>query len=272
MSGVPVHTQSPINPAKASGISPQTAYVPPNSTASSEATATTTSVTPNYPSAKPGQVAPTPTATRASNPHYGPAAPQPGSVPSPSTAKATSKPTLPPPPKAGELPRPSEYYRPTQALPSNSVQPLPYPQQMMLPTPETSKGQPPASTTSTDSQPLFGPSAALLSPSKAGPDSINPSLTFRGGSNLEHPPGYIQNPHASDMTPDQRSATEQADRSATSQAFGRNASMETNNAPFDDSDSMWEMAKKWAKGASDTVGDYVTEMNEKLSQNLDNKK
>lgn len=289
MSGVPVHTQSPINLAKASGITPQTAYAPPPNFTETTTTTTTTATpsypsarpgkvapaptaTPSYPSAKPGEVAPTPTATRASNPYYEPAAPQPGSVPSPSTARATSRPSLPPPPKAGELPRPSEYYTTPQALPTNSARPIPYPEQMMLTTPEASKGQPQSSTTSTNFSPSIPPSTALKSPPKAGPTFLNPSHTFNGGSNLEHPPGYVQNPHASEMTPDQRFATEQADRSGNSQAFGHNKSMATNNASFEDDDSVWGIAKKWAKGAGDTVGGYVTEMNEKLSQNLDNKK
>lgn len=271
MSGVPVHTQSPINAAKASGVAPQTAYIPPSSTGVTPTT--TASATHEYPPAKPGQVAPTPTATRALNPRYEPPAPQPGSVPSASTARTTSRPSLPPPPKTGELPKPSEFYAPSKAVPTIPAQPISYPQQMMLPTPGTSIGQPPASTTSTSVTPSFSPIATLPTASRTEPTSTNPHYPFGGGgSNLQHPPGYIQNPYASDMTPDQRFATEQVDRLEESQTLGHNESTRKNNSTFGVDNSVWDMTKKWVKGAGDSVGGYVTEMNEKISRNLDNSK
>lgn len=53
---------------------------------------------------------------------------------------------------------------------------------------------------------------------------------------------------------------------------GYNDDSRNTTSGFEDEEGMWGMAKKWAKGASDTVGSYVTDINEKISRNLDNGK
>lgn len=259
MSGIPIHTQSPISPAK------------PGSTTLEGETPSNTS---SYPPAQPG-AAPTPTRTQATDPRHGPLPPQPGATPVPSHPIVTAKANLPPPPKAGEVPKPPEYYTPAQATPTKSTQSQPYPQQMTLPSPSVSHGQPPASTTSTASTLSFASTASLSSSQHSRPtptSSFPPSGSNRDKASLEHPPGYVQNPYASDMTPSQRFATEQASQSGGSPALGYNENRGTSNAGFEDDAGLWGMAKKWAKEASDTVGNYVNDVNEKASRNFDNQK
>ena len=269
MSGIPIHTESPISSAKARGTTPEggsTSNFPASNVA-----AITASNIPDYPSARPGASAPAPTPTRprAADAPHGPPPPQPRATPNPSSSAITAKPSLPPPPKVGEVLRSPEYYSPAQATPTKPVQSQPYPQQMTLPSPITSNGQPPASTSSTSIHPSFASTPFLSTPQQARPISANPSPSSGGGgdgASLEHPPGYIQNPYASDLTPDQRFATEQASQPAGSQTLGYSDRRETSNAGFEDEEGVWGMAKKWAKGASDTVGGYVNEMNEKISK------
>lgn len=259
MSGIPIHTQSPISPAKAS------------STTSNGETSSDTS---NYPSARPG-AAPTPTRAQAIGLHHDPHPPQPGASPVPLPPTVTSKPNLPPPPKVGEVPKPPEYYTPGQATPTKTTQPQPYPPQMTLPSPLASHGQPPASTTSTGYSPSFASTASVPSLQHSRPtptSSFPPSGSGTDEQSLEHPPGYIQNPYASDMTPSQRFATEQASQSGGSPALGYNEKKRTSNAGFEDDEGLWGMAKKWAKEASDTVGSYVNDVNEKASKNFGNQK
>lgn len=267
MSGVPIHTHSPITAAKATAITPQTSYPPPSSTSSSEATTTVTSTAPIYSPAQPGSAVAKPTATKALSTSYGPPLPQPGAVPTASATQIAPQSSLPPPPKAGDKIKPSEYYVPSQPTHATPVQPQPYPSQMMLPAQHHSDGQHSGSTKST----TVGPQFPLL---RSPPSTQNPQLNPGGESvsSLEHPPGYAQNPYASDMTPDQRFATEQANQSGGSMALGYTDAGVNNRAGFQDDESVWGMAKKWAKGASDTVGDYVTDMNEKISRNLNNEK
>lgn len=256
MSGIPIHTQSPISPAKAGS------YTSEGETSSNAS---------SYPSARPG-AAPTPTRTQAIVPRHGPPPPQPGATPVPTHPTVTAKANLPPPPKAGEVPKPAEYYLPTQATPTKSKQPQPYPQQMTLPSPSVSQGQPPASTTSTASTPSFASTASLPAQQHSLPTPTTASPTSGSGKDegsREHPPGYVQNPFASDMTPSQRFATEQASQPGDSQLLGYNE-RRTSNAGFEDNEGFWGIAKKWAKEAGDSVGSYVNDVNEKASRNFDN--
>lgn len=259
MSGIPIHTQSPISPAKDDS----------HRTTSEGDTSPNTS---SYPSARPG-AAPTPTRTQAVGPRYDPPPPQPGANPVPSHPTVTAKANLPPPPKAGEVPKNPEYYTPAHATPTRSIPPQPYPQQMTLPSPSASHGQPPASTTSTAFTPSFASTASSPQHSRPTPTgSFPPSGGGRDEASLEHPPGYVQNPYASDMTPGQRFATEQASQSGGSEALGYSEKRRTSNAGFDDDEGLWGMAKKWAKEASDSVGSYVNDVNEKASRNFNNPK
>ena len=243
MSGIQIHTQSPISAAKAS----------------------TTSTAPNkneYPSAKPGTAPPAPTRTTNTSSQHAPPTPQPGAVPVPQAATTTVKPSVPPPPKAGEKPKSPEYYAPVHATPTHvATQTQPYPQQMSIPPPALSyPGQPPASVTFQNPIPPFAPPSSLYSPGETQQHS-QPTPTIPGADggkarrSLEHPPGYVQNSNAMDMTPTQRSAMQQESRSE-SLGFSDN---NNGNAGYGQEESVWDVAKRFAKG----VGDKVTEINER---------
>ncbi|KAN0114885.1 hypothetical protein V8E51_004429 [Hyaloscypha variabilis] len=193
MSGIPVYTQSPINAAKASGITPQTTTPQgQNSSSNPIPAATTTSASSSsstYSPAQPGVVSlpgpttapqlpplhPTPTTRETTD---SPPQPQPGGLPTPASRR-----TIPPPPKAGELYRPQETGVP--------------PYQMEIPPLAEQGVQPPRSSTSTTttatvSYPVAIPSAEFGIPRRS----------------LEHPPNYQQNVYASELTSDQRRAHE----------------------------------------------------------------
>ena len=70
-----------------------------------------------------------------------------------------------------------------------------------------------------------------------------------GRASLEHPPGYVQNPFASDMTPDQRFAAQQnnENRSETLPSLGYIDNAKGPRAGLEDDESVWGTAKKWVK-------------------------
>lgn len=229
MSGIQIHTEDPIS---ASSITPQTSNAG-NPSQPAKSTAPPPYV---YPPAEPGAVAPTPTRTVPHSSSYGPPAPQPGagSVPPP---RITAQLSLPPPPKAGEKPLSPEHYAP---VPSTLAQPQPYPSQMSQPTVDSPiKGVPTGSTTATIMQPSCDPSTQ---PSN---DASSTDMPIR--ASLEHPPGYVQDPFASDMTPDQRFAAEQqqGNGSDTLPSLGYTDNPRGTKPGLED--DIWGTAKKWMK-------------------------
>ena len=253
MAGIQVHTREPISPAKASGVSPQTADKPAGNVSQTASTTTTASY--GYPPAKPGAVVPTPTATSKST--YGPPAPQPGAAPAPPPSTTTAKPSLPPPPKAGEKPMPPEYYAPVHPTPTKG-QPCP-PQMAQSPLGSYPNGIPPGSTTST-AEPSFPLSAAPITLPAASAGSPT-------RASLEHPPGYVQNPYASDMTPAQRlAAAQQENDSKTSPSLGFTDNAKGNHAGFVEEDSVWSMASKWAKKKGEQASELHGQVWEKIDE------
>ncbi|MCJ1452691.1 hypothetical protein MMC28_003034 [Mycoblastus sanguinarius] len=233
MSPIQTHTQDPINPA-----------YNPDQKNSSQPVMTATSAQPSYgyPPPRPGASLPAPTST--TNPSYGngPPRPQPGAVPVPAPPATTAKPSLPPPPKAGHKPLLPGYYTSVQSTLTGSAQPQPYPPQMSKPPPGPPyNGIPPASATSTSTTHSF--------PAPAPPSDFNTANETPTRASLEHPPGYVQNPYASDMTPDQRFATEQqASRSGNLPSLGYNDNRKgASSAELEDEGSVWDTAKKWVK-------------------------
>jgi len=244
MSGIPVYTQSPINPAKASGITPKTAVAPVSEdgpTKPSYAPATTTAIpSSTYPSARPGAVAvssaPAPTGSASQRyspvhptpttklPEEGPPAPQPGAFPTPDH---NSKGAFPPPPKAGE-----HYQLVQQAIPQ------PYPPQMAIPPPTNVYGaQPPSSSTTTANTSTL----TYLAPVQ---DYEAPRRS------LEHPPGYLQNPYASNFSADQRRAYDAQEQKSEGSLGGFRSNSPTSKAAFGvDPEAVWNTAKKWASSA-----------------------
>ena len=238
MSGIQIHSEDPISAAKASAITPQTAYSSNAGTPSQPAKITGT---PAYacPPAQPGAAAPTPTRTETQSSSSGPPAPQPGIAPVPPPPTTTAQPSLPPQPKAGEKPLSPEQYAPFQSTPA---QPQPYPTQMSQPRVDRPlKGLPPGSTTSTSIRPSFNPSTQ--------PSDISYPTDMPVRASLEHPPGYVQNPFASDLTPDQRFAAEQQQENG-SDTLGSLGYVDNAKGPrpgLEDDETVWGTAKKWAK-------------------------
>jgi len=211
-------------------------------------------------------------------PEYdGPPPPQPGSTPSPFTATNSVKTTLPPPPKAGETPKPPEYYTPVRAPAPTSVAPPqpyppPYPPQMSIPPPiPQSYRQSLSSTTTTTnapsspypvSNPVFDTQLQNQPPPTRAIPVAGQGIGGEGRrTSLEHPPGYAQNPYAADMTPDQRFATQQYNRSNESNARGY-AGYRTSNGGFaeEEGGSIWDTAKKWAKIAGEKASEVETDV------------
>ena len=242
---VRIHTEDPINPAKAGGITPQTVQ----SSQEGNPSQPEQTITPSpyvYPSAQPGAAAPTPTSTIPQSSSYGPPAPQPGATPVPPPPTTTRRPSVPPPPKAGEKPLPPEHYAPVH---STLAQPQPYPSQMLQsPVDGPSRALPPASTTSTSTQPSFTPSAQ--------PSNIPSSTDMPARASLEHPPGYVQNPFASDMTPDQRFAAQHQheNRSDTLPSLGYVDNSKGARPELEEDQTVWGTAKKWMKETGEQAG------------------
>lgn len=252
MSGIPIHSEDPISPAKPSGITPQTAYDSNAGNPSQPAKFTAPSPY-TYPPAQPAAAASTPTRTI---PHsYGPPAPQPGAAPAPLVPPAptiTSKPSLPPPPKVGEKPLSPEHYA---AVHSTPAQPQPYPSQMSQATVDHPfKGLPPGSTTSTP----FNSSAER--------NNVSSSTEMPVRASLEHPPGYVQNPFASDMTPDQRFAAEQQqeNRSDSLSSLGYIDNPKVSRPSLEEDETAWGTAKKWMKETGEQVSKLGEEVWDKL--------
>ncbi|KAL8973102.1 MAG: hypothetical protein Q9183_000171 [Haloplaca sp. 2 TL-2023] len=111
---------------------------------------------------------------------------------------------IPPPPRTGQRMEPPEFYTVTQATsPQRGQQPRIYPIQRSPISPRSSLGEP-----------LHEWSTRYSNETQvASNHSRVQSFTedIRRGS-YEHPPGYIQNPYASEMTAAQRFAVEQEDQ------------------------------------------------------------
>lgn len=245
---VTVYTSSPINAAKASGPTPQTAHSdgPGNQVQTSTAATTTSEASQgDYPAAQPGArpslpvqtgapeavadfAAPTPTQAL---PGSDPPAPQPGAVPVPS--RAANKSPIPPPPKAGE----------TLGQGAGGPTASAMPPQMSYPVPGNSSYAPErGSFTST----ALGPTPMSTSLQESGPDG-----------SLSHPPGYQQDTHASELSSNQRAAHE----AAVSQP-ARNFDQ---GGGFDD-EGLWSTAKKWASAAGDGLAAAENEVWKRINK------
>ncbi len=251
MSGVQIHTEDPIKPAKASGVTPQTAYSDAGNPSQPGPNATGSPYT--YPPAQPGAAAPTPTGTIPQRSSYDPPAPQPGGTPVPPPPTTNASRGVPPPPKAGEKPLPAEHYAPARSTLEAKTQP--YPSQMsQFMVDQPLRALPPGSTTSTSTEPSFQSSSQQ--------SSIRSATDMPSRGSLEHPPGYVQNPFASDMTPDQRFAAEQQqeNRSETLPSLGYVDNSKAPRPGLEDDQTLLGKAKKWAK----ETGQQASKLEEKI--------
>ena len=124
------------------------------------------------------------------------------------------------------------FYAPMQPYPSQTSQPL---------FQESNYGVPPASTTSI--------TTTAFKKNYDPPGSDLATSVTETRANLEHPPGYVQDPHASEMTPEQRRAAEQLENpSDLSPSISYNdRARAIADAGFGQEESVWEMAKKGLK-------------------------
>ena len=81
-------------------------------------------------------------------------------------------------------------------------------------------------------------------------------------ASLEHPPGYVQNPFASDMTPDQRYAAEQQQESRPDSlpSLGYIDHPKGPRPGLEDEGTVWGATKKWVKetgGKASKLGEEV---------------
>ena len=249
MSGIPIHVQDPI---KAANMQADPQDVDPSAPdIYAQAPTSTTRASRGDATADLGALVPTPTKTLAS-PDSQPPLPEPRAVPRPgavpqyiSSTTTTTRDSLPPPPKPGERLQPPEFYAPTQA------KHIPPPQAYTSPDPPT-RATPPASSTSTSTTPSSQP---ITLPPKL---PINASSTQSG---LDHPPGYVQNPYASDMTPEQRFAVQQekhGDPSDMSTSLGYTP----NRSRTGSTSGVINEAKKWAS----EVGGQLNEKGGQLAE------
>ena len=140
-----------------------------------------------------------------------------------------------PPPKVGEKVMPSEFYS----------------------TPERSNGTvaPTASASHSSYEANKGPHAAggfNRGPVERIQHPQKPSFSH---ASLEHPPGYTQNPHATDMTSDQALATQQSKKNEAGLPAPSGVSQDRYDSlkasgRFDEASEAWDSTKKWlsAKG------------------------
>ena len=145
--------------------------------------------------------------------------PRPRHLPSPMPSKSRSPSParhIPPPPKVGEKMQPASYYSPTPT-PTQVFQP-PY----QIGTNLVSDKGPGAdawasNTLHTRSNDLLSPySNGLIAPQESYKEPTQtPTTAGASRQSLEHPPGYVQNPYAADMTPEQRFTTQHGVNSLT---------------------------------------------------------
>lgn len=169
------------------------------------------------------------------------------------TSTSRRRPDLPPPPKVGERLKHPDYYAPRQTLPPQRSHQHSHSLQMPLAHPRPWSIEGPINTSST-------------LPSEADPPvparSRAKSVVERIGSSTEHPPGYIQDPHASEMTAEQRFATEQED--GTEQGLPlpncvHSRRQSTVSATLEDSiDSLWRRARKDTESFIDGLQQWLS--------------
>ncbi|KAH6998827.1 hypothetical protein BKA56DRAFT_665367 [Ilyonectria sp. MPI-CAGE-AT-0026] len=248
MPAIRIYTASPINPTKASGVTPQTAA--PDGT-EAQVGAAQTAYSPNtypdaHPGAQPSSSVPTGTSWAPSIPritpsttavYVSPPGPQPGAVP---TAPRRGC-DLPPPPKVGESLR-TEQCQPTQA--PRSPQMTAY---APLGVPEV---------------PARRSSASIPIPSPF----LDPLGGRSDGGDLSHPPGYHQNVNASEFNSTQREAHDLAIAREDAQRRSISHRVSVAIEGGDDDDGVWGAAKKWASVAGEGLAAAEQEVWKRLNK------
>ena len=252
--GIAIHTQDPIKPAKGQAESPMAAARElPSSHARHASVPTAASY--GY------QSAPSRTqSTRSADKE--PSSPRPGISSIPYGPMKGSNSALPPPPKAGEKAKPPAFYAP----------------------PPSPRGQAPQMSYNPSTPPVQRtPRGSVVSSSPPSPAIALPqhhrTTSMSNEPSLEHPPGYIQNPYASDMTPEQRYALLQEERGQQTRM-----SMELGYTPsrsragssaspiLDEAGEAWGSAKKWASHTGGKLAGQLGELHGKFWESVEGKK
>ncbi|EMD00489.1 hypothetical protein BAUCODRAFT_28843 [Baudoinia panamericana UAMH 10762] len=220
MPPIPLHIDDPITPQKPQAVEPQTAAAEPpaqpfSGPASNVATTTAPAAAPSsYPAARPGAAAvPAPT-SYVPRPHQQPtqtqavweeedrpAPPQPGAVPVPPSQYAPRTPSnagiVPPPPRGGD----SAQHQGTAFTGHLN--------QMYTPPAAQAFQHNYAPTHSTSTAGIVPGQATT--PSRSGPTTLNlgPVQQDERRISAEHPPGYVQNAYAQEMSSAQRASLDQ---------------------------------------------------------------
>ncbi|KAJ9161511.1 hypothetical protein NKR19_g2196 [Coniochaeta hoffmannii] len=246
MPPIPIYTKSPINAAKADGVTPQTAEASENKVEKQQPPTTTATSAQQqsggYPAAQPGAVPPLPAVTPApatsqqyapiqptpttSLGYQGPPPPQPGAAPvAPGAASQT--PASAPPPATGTQPA---------RLPGQGPPPATstYPPQMSVPPPTVAHAQRGTSST------------AFAVPYGAG--QADPS----------HPPGYQQNINADQFTSSQREGYHTAMHSSS--GWGAGGEGGGGGDGGEGEEGVWGAARKWAQAAGDKLSAAESEV------------
>ncbi|QSZ30642.1 hypothetical protein DSL72_000200 [Monilinia vaccinii-corymbosi] len=304
MSGIPRYNNAPLNarsgvPVPPTGPSPHPSQPSqPSQTASGSSPlnnlkpTTTSSPHPSYPQAHPAAAVPHPTGlTNSSSQRYAPAlitgtdkppptrtikedsevppAPQPAEFPKPTTGFVGNKNALqvkaavPPPPRAGQA---------SSTMPQNPNvgQREGYPPQMNIPPPSITRAPFSSTVTGTDAQiqrTMHSQPVSIGDAYAQHAQSTRQSANEGGERrSLEHPPGYVQNAYAAELSSDQRRALD-----ANEVEGGRNTSVSGvfsggmmggvgGSTSVGGEEGIWESAKRWVGSAGNKLSEGEKEV------------
>ncbi|SPN98351.1 uncharacterized protein DNG_01397 [Cephalotrichum gorgonifer] len=260
MAPIPIFTKSPINAAKAEGVTPKTVDVPGSRGAPNRPDAATTTAPPptntaQYPAPQPGARPsppnPTPTTTHIATAYsqYTPATatagfapgagmspppPQPGAVPTPPSRTA-----IPPPPRAGESISPCA----SKGVDANAIpNPTTMPPQASIP-PPAAPYRPRGTAVATGPA---GPGPTSLYEGSPGADLSNPSQGYQQGGYQQQgftpagPLGYQQQ--------------QQPQQQSLGSDWGQGSQLEN------EEEGVWGIAKKWAQTAGNNIAAAESEV------------
>ncbi|KAF5873694.1 uncharacterized protein Bfra_005158 [Botrytis fragariae] len=276
MSGIPRYNNAPLNAR--SGV-----LVPPTGPSTSSETAapassseplnnsnptTTLSSSSSYPRAQPAAAVPIPTGL-ANSRRY---------APPPAAALTTAKPEptrtikedsdVPPAPQPGTFPEPTTGFAGnTFASQTKSVPPPPragssIPPQMMIPPPSVTRA--PFSTTMTMDANTAAQTSNSYGTMHPQPVSVGDAYAHRTQQEnegygqrrsveyLEHPPGYVQNAYAAELSSDQRRAMDVNERRENASVGGVNSGGEE--------EGIWGSAKRWVGSAGSKLSEGEKEV------------
>ncbi|KAK3692884.1 hypothetical protein B0T22DRAFT_30016 [Podospora appendiculata] len=243
MAPIPVYTTSPINAAKADGVTPKTAEAAPAAQPGANIDPQAAAPTGSAPNSNQRYAPVQPTPTRPLPGNYYPPPPQPGAVPS----LPTQTRTISPPPKAGER------YHASPPAPEPTQGPqipgVTSPPQMTMPPPPMGYSHSQRGTTTA--------TAAAPSPYNTQPTQICGGLPTDESDNLSHPPGYQQDIHALDYGNPQQGGGGQ---NASSSAFGSRSKPQRTADTYDEDEGVLSSAMKWAQAAGQKLSAAESEV------------